>query len=69
MALEQMQGFSNDPNFWHLLSNLSMFISVTFNTSSTSRMDGWMNGVLGHFFALSRLNWAGTTWTNEMKLG
>ena len=24
-----------------------------------SRMDGWMNGVLGHFFALSRLNWAG----------
>ena len=21
--------------------------------------DGWMNGVLGHFFALSRLNWAG----------
>ena len=23
------------------------------------RQDGWMNGVLGHFFALSRLNWAG----------
>ena len=23
------------------------------------RMDGWMNGVLGHFYALSRLNWAG----------
>ena len=22
-------------------------------------MDGWMNGVLGHFHALSRLNWAG----------
>ena len=21
--------------------------------------DGWMNSVLGHFFALSRLNWAG----------
>ena len=21
-------------------------------------MDGWMNGVLGHFYALSRLNWA-----------
>ena len=20
---------------------------------------GWMNGVLGHFYALSRLNWAG----------
>ena len=20
--------------------------------------DGWMNGVLGHFYALSRLNWA-----------
>ena len=20
--------------------------------------NGWMNGVLGHFFALSRLNWA-----------
>ena len=24
-----------------------------------NEMDGWMNGVLGHFFALSRLNWAG----------
>ena len=22
-------------------------------------MDGWMNGVLGHFYAQSRLNWAG----------
>ena len=22
-------------------------------------MDGWMNGALGHFFALSKLNWAG----------
>ena len=22
-------------------------------------MDGWMNGVLGHFYALSRLNWTG----------
>ena len=22
-------------------------------------VDGWMNGVLGHFYALSRLNWAG----------
>ena len=22
-------------------------------------MDGWMNGVLGHFYALSRLNWDG----------
>ena len=22
-------------------------------------MDGWMKGVLGHFYALSRLNWAG----------
>ena len=21
--------------------------------------DEWMNGVLGHFYALSRLNWAG----------
>ena len=25
----------------------------------TGRMDEWMNGVLGHFYALSRLNWAG----------
>ena len=33
-------------------------------------IDGWMNGVLGHFYALSRLNWAGdTTWANEMNLG
>ena len=23
-----------------------------------SLMDGWMKGVLGHFYALSRLNWA-----------
>ena len=22
-------------------------------------VDRWMNGVLGHFYALSRLNWAG----------
>ena len=22
------------------------------------RGDGWMNGVLGHFYTLSRLNWA-----------
>ena len=22
-------------------------------------VDGWMNGVLDHFYALSRLNWAG----------
>ena len=22
-------------------------------------MDGWMKGVLGHFYALSRLNWTG----------
>ena len=22
-------------------------------------MDGWMNVVLGHFYALSKLNWAG----------
>ena len=27
--------------------------------SQILRMDGWMNGVLGHFYALSRLNWAG----------
>ena len=25
---------------------------------SVTRMDGWMNGVLGHFYALSRLSWA-----------
>ena len=24
-----------------------------------TEVDGWMNGVLGHFYALSRLNWAG----------
>ena len=23
------------------------------------KKDGWMNGVLGHFYTLSRLNWAG----------
>ena len=27
--------------------------------SSFMFLDGWMNGVLGHFYALSRLNWAG----------
>ena len=31
-------------------------------------LKGWMNGVLGHFYALSRLNWAGETWANEMNL-
>ena len=31
--------------------------------------DGWMNSVLGHFYALSRLNWTGTTWANEMNFG
>ena len=25
----------------------------------SDQKDGWMNGVLGHFYALSRLNWAG----------
>ena len=30
------------------------------NTRSDIRMDGWMDErVLGHLFALSRLNWAG----------
>ena len=30
-------------------------------------MDGWMNGVSGHFYALSRLNWAGDNlgWRDE----
>ena len=31
--------------------------------------DGWMNCVLGHFYALSRLNWAGDNRANEMNLG
>ena len=30
-----------------------------------ARKDGWMNGVLGNFFALSRLNWAGDSPNNE----
>ena len=29
------------------------------NGFTATCMDGWMNGVLGHFYALSRLNWAG----------
>ena len=28
-------------------------------TKGWMEKDGWMNGVLGHFYALSRLNWAG----------
>ena len=28
-------------------------------TSRENEGEGWMNGVLGHFYALSRLNWAG----------
>ena len=28
-------------------------------TGLVPTMNGWMNGVLGHFYALSRLNWAG----------
>ena len=29
------------------------------NLHMHKEMDGWMNGFLGHFFPLSRLNWAG----------
>ena len=32
------------------------------------RMDGWMNGVLGHFYALSRLNWAGDNLGTLMRM-
>ena len=36
------------------------FTGYSSNQRSTStETNGWMNGVLGHFFALSRLNWAG----------
>ena len=42
---------------------------VHFATRLGHYLDRWMNGVLGHFYALSRLNWAGTTWANEMNLG
>ena len=55
-----------------MLGQLRTHCSCEFTISSLSRtgnsnemllreasVDGWMNGVLGHFFALSRLNWAG----------
>ena len=30
-----------------------------YHTVELLKMDEWMNGVLGQFYALSRLNWAG----------
>ena len=30
-----------------------------FDTFTVRENIGWINGVLGHFYALSRLNWAG----------
>ena len=37
----------------NLLAHFSLYKSIR------DFKDGWMNGVLGHFYALSRLNWAG----------
>ena len=34
------------------------FEALAYKKQSRGWMDGWMNGVLGHFYALSRLNWA-----------
>ena len=35
------------------------FSNVVTEQSKEKIWDGWMNGVLGHFYALSRLNWVG----------
>ena len=41
-----------------------MFIRIPYKNTAKGafiiygKRDGWMNGVLGHFYALSRLNWA-----------
>ena len=49
-------------DFWRGLTVLSQTPDQSFNKTDISLLilkDGWMNGVLGHFYALSRLNWAG----------
>ena len=38
--------------------DLAKFL-CTLSPLRAEKEDGWMNGVLGHFYALSRLNWAG----------
>ena len=40
-------------------SHYVMVYGETYHLYAFEGMDGWMNGVLGHFYALSRLNWAG----------
>ena len=42
-----------------LMSFVGAIGTLMADTGLEEIMDGWMNGVLGHFYALSRLNWAG----------
>ena len=39
--------------------NRRVVSAQNFDGANLNRMEGWMNGVLDHFYALSRLNWAG----------
>ena len=43
----------------NLLSACKQHMSLVCVCVVCLRKDGWMNSVLGHFYALSRLNWAG----------
>ena len=41
------------------LSAENINLSANFYELWAPNINGWMNGVLGHFYALSRMNWAG----------
>ena len=61
LALEHIKK-TNEKNymiFSDSLSCLQAFLQTSPSNPRIIRMDGWMDGVLGHFYALSRLNWAG----------
>ena len=42
----------------NVTKNFNGQVSREYLDNKFNWMDGWMNGVLGHFYALSRLNWA-----------
>ena len=53
---------------WHKDTAVPSFIRLFNEYVTRSCQDGWMNGVLGHFFALSRLNWAGDNLDNPVRM-
>ena len=61
-------GHGFDPNTCYSLHDADNVTAIDL----AALWDGWMNGVLGHFYALSMLNWAGdnlgrTLWGNIHK--